>query len=298
MPSTPVTPGRANATHRRISRSARSAIASGSAPARSAPRAGWSAAMISASRLAQQGRGRVRAAASSAIVLRVAGPRLGDLTQRPQRFGAATRGIQDRLHLGGGRHRRPNRTAGDATIAPAAFANRIMRSVSQPDSRPWHSAPPNASPAPSPFTTSTGCRRHLDRARAVRPPARPPGPASPPRAGLPCPATRSRPRAARGRRPRCRTRRGCRPSPSRVASACRTQRRAPPRGSPEHRPVVQVEHGDRSPAAGPQRGQRRRPARLLGTARSPSPRGSRPRGPRPGPVRAAWITRSGAFGKR
>ena len=43
-----------------------------------------------------------------------------------------------------------------ATTAPAALANRRIRSTSQPDSRPWHSAPPNASPAPSPFTTSTG----------------------------------------------------------------------------------------------------------------------------------------------
>ena len=31
-----------------------------------------------------------------------------------------------------------------------------IRSTSQPASRPWHSAPPNASPAPRPLTTSTG----------------------------------------------------------------------------------------------------------------------------------------------
>ena len=44
----------------------------------------------------------------------------------------------------------------EATIAPAALQNRIAYSRSQPASRPWHSAPPNASPAPRPLTTSTG----------------------------------------------------------------------------------------------------------------------------------------------
>ena len=37
------------------------------------------------------------------------------------------------------------------------LANAIVRSSPQPDSRPWHSAPPKASPAPRPFTTSTWC---------------------------------------------------------------------------------------------------------------------------------------------
>jgi hypothetical protein len=44
----------------------------------------------------------------------------------------------------------------DATSAPAALAKRSTRSSGQPASSPWHSAPPNASPAPSPHTTSTG----------------------------------------------------------------------------------------------------------------------------------------------
>src|SRR5919198_381474 len=44
----------------------------------------------------------------------------------------------------------------EATIAPAALANVSSRSSSQPASSPWHSAPPNASPAPRPLTTSTG----------------------------------------------------------------------------------------------------------------------------------------------
>ena len=45
----------------------------------------------------------------------------------------------------------------EATMAPAALAYSAMRTGSQPASRPWTSAPPKASPAPSPQTTSTGC---------------------------------------------------------------------------------------------------------------------------------------------
>ncbi len=41
-------------------------------------------------------------------------------------------------------------------MAPAALAYRMIRSRSHPASSPWQSAPPNASPAPSPLTTSTG----------------------------------------------------------------------------------------------------------------------------------------------
>ena len=43
----------------------------------------------------------------------------------------------------------------EATIAPAPFANRTHSAGGQPASRPWQSAPPNASPAPSPQTTGT-----------------------------------------------------------------------------------------------------------------------------------------------
>ena len=46
VPSTPSTPGRDRASDIRSSRSARSAMAIGRSPARSAPRAGWSAAMM------------------------------------------------------------------------------------------------------------------------------------------------------------------------------------------------------------------------------------------------------------
>ena len=44
----------------------------------------------------------------------------------------------------------------DATSAPAALQNRITALQRPPASSPWHSAPPNASPAPRPLTTSTG----------------------------------------------------------------------------------------------------------------------------------------------
>ena len=44
----------------------------------------------------------------------------------------------------------------DATIAPAALPARAQVARSHPSSRPWQSAPPKASPAPSPHTTSTG----------------------------------------------------------------------------------------------------------------------------------------------
>ena len=45
----------------------------------------------------------------------------------------------------------------EATRAPAALAYSAQRAGSQPDSSPCTSAPPNASPAPRPQTTSTGC---------------------------------------------------------------------------------------------------------------------------------------------
>jgi hypothetical protein len=56
------------------------------------------------------------------------------------------------LHLVLGGHGR-GAASRPATIVPAALQNRISRSVPQPASRPWHSPPPNASPAPRPFTT-------------------------------------------------------------------------------------------------------------------------------------------------
>ena len=43
-----------------------------------------------------------------------------------------------------------------ATIAPAALAYSTIRAGGQPASKPWTNAPPKASPAPSPHTTSTG----------------------------------------------------------------------------------------------------------------------------------------------
>jgi len=68
VPSTPLTPGRDSARQSRSSRSARSAMASARGPARSAPRAGWSAAMIISRPCSLNNEtGRTRLAAASAI---------------------------------------------------------------------------------------------------------------------------------------------------------------------------------------------------------------------------------------
>src|SRR5690606_31016086 len=56
----------------------------------------------------------------------------------------------------------------EATIAPAALANAIVRCRSQPLSRPWHSAPPKPSPAPRPLTTSTRLASTTTSSSAVR----------------------------------------------------------------------------------------------------------------------------------
>ena len=65
--------------------------------------------------------------------------------------------------IGQGRHRSPPRTACRRRTSGATPRSRPprcrpgrTRTRSQPDSNPWHSAPPNASPAPRPHTTSTG----------------------------------------------------------------------------------------------------------------------------------------------
>ena len=42
------------------------------------------------------------------------------------------------------------------TMAPAVEAAKIVFSSDQPDSRPWHTAPPKASPAPRPFLVVAG----------------------------------------------------------------------------------------------------------------------------------------------
>ena len=67
VPSTPSTPGLDSASDIRSSRSARSAMAIGRSPARSAPRAGWSAAMMKTwlSEPSRESRRRRRAAASA-----------------------------------------------------------------------------------------------------------------------------------------------------------------------------------------------------------------------------------------
>src|SRR5690606_32546640 len=119
--STPLTPGRSRATSRRSSSSPRSAIAIGSRPAPSAPRAGWSAAITSnlpegPTKLS----GRTRRAAASAIAS-------GRLTRCStiERTRSADTGalLQERGHLGGGRHGigagEPGRDDGSGSVGEA-----------------------------------------------------------------------------------------------------------------------------------------------------------------------------------
>ena len=56
----------------------------------------------------------------------------------------------------------------DATMAPAAFATSSVRRSGHPESSPWQSAPPNASPAPRPFRTSISTGGTVTSALAVR----------------------------------------------------------------------------------------------------------------------------------
>ena len=50
-----------------------------------------------------------------------------------------------------------------APVTPEAMECDAMRTGSQPDSRPCTRAPPKASPAPKPHTTSTGCGATTER---------------------------------------------------------------------------------------------------------------------------------------
>ena len=91
------------------------------------------------------------------------------------------------------------------------WRTRMVRSSAQPASRPWQSAPPNASPAPRPLTTSTGIGGTSTRSSRVVA-STPRGPclttaSSTPRSSS---ASAARVRVA-SRRRRSRTRRGCRP---------------------------------------------------------------------------------------
>src|ERR1700716_3734729 len=56
----------------------------------------------------------------------------------------------------------------DATIAPAAFAASSVRRSGQPARSPWQSAPPKASPAPSPFSTGISMADTVISSCAVR----------------------------------------------------------------------------------------------------------------------------------
>ncbi len=161
-----------------------------------------------------------------------------------------------------------------ATIAPAALPYRTIRTRSQPLSRPWQNAPPNASPAPRPHTTSTGIRR--DRARACRRRWRPSRP-SPPSLTMATSTPRSSSRSAASS--------GSRGADGdlafvAVADRDRARGRAPARSCsrglarrvPEHRTPVEVEHGVGASAARSQAAQRRSNGSAPRRTARPAPR--------------------------
>ena len=174
VPSTPSTPGRATAVASRSSRSLRLAMAIPSARTPRAPRAGWSAATMrrrpsvptsgrrwraaqaDAMRPGSRARTSVRSATDSGVS--VVSERRGH-QQPPARDGPARR-ARSRTSASSGMA--VEHSSREATMAPATLANSRIRRRSQPPSRPWTSAPPNASPAPSPLTTVDRERRHLD----------------------------------------------------------------------------------------------------------------------------------------
>ncbi len=169
--STPSTPGRDSATHRRSSRSARSAMASGRSPVPSAPRAGWSAATIISRPLSPISGRRARRAAASATASGCRARtvvRSGMLSfKEVLRSGLARpvcrvrhRGPREEEATSGGVGMADEQARREATRAPAALAWRMVRSRSQPASRPWQSEPPKASP-------NAEAVDHLDRHRGT-----------------------------------------------------------------------------------------------------------------------------------
>ena len=236
-------------------------MANGRLPAASAPRAGWSAAII-ISRPWSPSRevGRRRFAAASAI----AAGRPTRVATRSRKRWSSTCGLlaclastSSAVGIASAHARRP------ATIAPAALQNRMLRSRSHPARREWHRAPPNASPAPRPLTTSTGTG---GTSTCVWPSwaSTPFGPCLTIASGTPALVQRPRRRVglalADG-------------GLALVEVADRDvdegQRLLDPlagllAGGPEHRPVVQVEDGVAAAGPGAQRRQRGLPAGLLG----------------------------------
>src|SRR5215211_5519341 len=151
----------------------------------------------------------------------------------------------------------------DATSAPAAFANRSVRSSGQPASSPWQSAPPKASPAPRPLTTSTstGSTSTSSSPDAATTPS------------LPRLTTaRSGPSSSTARA--LSSGKSSSPSVTVTSSSFPTtagrvrERFAVPAaslagGGPEHGPIVEIVDDERPATPPPQRRQRRRSARLL-----------------------------------
>ena len=272
----------------------------------SAPRAGWSAATSSR-----------RPSSPTSRRRRARGPGLRDaVAARATRISVRSATVTSgRCHRAHRRHRRDRLPAGSAprprrvgrhgggALEPRRrrwprrrWRTRGCARRSQPASRPWHSAPPKASPAPRPLTTSTGNGGTSTRSSRVA--ARTPlGP---------CLTTASStPRSSSASAARCGS-----VSPtatshsSRLPTATVTCSRALPtcgaglvRVRPEHRPVVEVEHGVPCAGRGPARRRSGRCARrLLRQAGDGRPRRCRRRGWPRAAARRPRSCRSGAIG--
>ena len=167
LASTPSTRGLSRATSRRSSIVRRSAIARGWPGTPIMPRAVWSAATMNSapSTVSRSRRGRP----ASALAMRPGcldahrgeGGEAGvvESAHGPSALVCSISSISLSVGMASAHISRP------ATIAPAALAYSTIRAGGQPASKPWTNAPPKASPAPSPQTTSTG--RGGDDRRAV-----------------------------------------------------------------------------------------------------------------------------------
>ena len=205
----PVDAGWSRATSRPSSSERRSAMANGSAPTPSIPRAVWSAATMnsrpSTVRRAAGGARGERSGDRSRLVARARAARPNGsssaASDAPQHSSISSASAC-RRRTSAARRRSPRRRCRTRRIAQR----------SQPDSSPWHSAPPKASPAPSPHTTSTRMRRHApsDRRRGHQHAV---AAELDDRRSAPRASSRSAASSGSACRRRSRTRRGCRPRP-------------------------------------------------------------------------------------
>ena len=138
-----------------------------------------------------------------------------------------------------------NTRAGMATMAPAALPKRSMVSRSQPDSRPWQTAPPKLSPAPSPLMTDTGVGGTSTTSSLVMP-STPLGPCLTIASSTPAVQQRLPAALAGSVSPTAISHSSLFPMATvTCGSALADLAGRLGRVLPEHRPVIQVQHGQR-----------------------------------------------------